>query len=87
MSYHGESLGVIPIHRRRIELKEIPFQSFEIVNIEMVGPVGEELKIDEFPMASLKDSLTIINNGYLVGWGRMLELPNNKDHYGLGYDS
>lgn len=67
------------------ELKEIPFQSFEIVNVEMVGPVGEVKNI-EFPMASLKDALTIIKNGHFVGWGRTLELPINKDRSGLGYN-
>lgn len=41
------------------ELKEIPIQSFEIVNVEMVGHVGE-LKTAEFLMASLRDALTII---------------------------
>ena len=44
------------------ELKEILFQYFEIVNVELVGPVGE-LKIDEFPMASLKDALIAIKSG------------------------
>lgn len=35
------------------EVKEIPFQSFEIVNVEMVGPIGE-VETVEFLMASLK---------------------------------
>lgn len=68
------------------ELKETPFQSFEIVNFEMVGPIWE-VKSLEFPMASLKDVLAIIKSGLPVGWGRMLELPNNKDHSGLGFNS
>lgn len=68
------------------EVKEIPFQSFEIVNVEMVGPIGE-VKMVEFLMASLKDAQTIINNGHPKGWGRMLELLINKDRSRLGYNS
>ena len=37
------------------EAQEIPFQSFEVVNVEMVFPIGE-VKTAEFPMASLKDA-------------------------------
>lgn len=53
----------------------------------MVCPIREELKNVEFPIASLKDALTIIRNGHPEGWGRMLEFPNNKDCSGLGYNS
>lgn len=69
------------------EIKEIPFQSFEVVNVEMVIPVKDQSKNAEFPMASLKDALTIINDGHPLGCGRMLELPANKDPSGLGYNS
>lgn len=37
------------------EVHEIPFQSFEVINIEMVGLIGE-VKIVEFPMDFLKDA-------------------------------
>lgn len=67
-------------------MKEISFQSFEIVNVEMDDPIGE-VKNVEFPMASLRDAQTIIKSGHPLGWGRMLELPINKDNYGLGYNS
>lgn len=67
-------------------LKEISFQSFEIINVEMVGPIGE-LKNVEFPMASLKDALTVIRSGHPEGWGIMLELQNNNDHYGFRFNS
>lgn len=36
------------------EMKEISFQSFEVINIEMVCPVRHELKNAEFLMASLQ---------------------------------
>lgn len=38
-------------------------------------------------MASLKDALTVIRSGNPERWGRMLELPNNKDRYILGFNS
>ena len=53
-------LEKFPIHGRRGDLKEIPFQSFEIVNVEMVGSIGKKLENAEFPMAFLKDALTVI---------------------------
>lgn len=31
--------------------------------------------------------MTIIRNGHPKGWGRILELLNNKDRFGLGYNS
>ena len=41
------------------EIHETPFQAFEVVRVVMAPPV-EEAKNVEFPMASLKDALTII---------------------------
>jgi hypothetical protein len=69
------------------EIREIPFQSFEVINVEMVCPTRDESKDAESPMASLKDALTIIKDGHPQGWGRLLELPTNKDRAGLGYNS
>lgn len=69
-----------------VEVQKIPFPSFEVVNVDMVGPIGED-KIVEFWMASLKDDHTIIKNGHPEGWGRILEIPINNDHTGLGYNS
>lgn len=62
------------------EMKEIPFQSFKVINVEMFYPSRDESKNAEFPMASLQDALTIIKNRHAQVRGRMLELPNNKDH-------
>ncbi|XP_050914741.1 uncharacterized protein LOC127129632 [Lathyrus oleraceus] len=61
------------------EMREIPFQSFEVINVEMVCPTRDESKDAESPMASLKDALTIIKDGHPQGWGRLLELHANKD--------
>ncbi|XP_050877043.1 uncharacterized protein LOC127080791 [Lathyrus oleraceus] len=69
------------------EMREVPFQSFEVINVEMVCPTKDESKDYESPMESLKDALTIIKDGHPQGWGRLLELPTNKDHTGLGYNS
>lgn len=49
------------------EMKEIPFQSFEVINVEMIFPIRDESKNAKFPMAYLQDSLTIINNGHPQG--------------------
>ncbi|XP_050919836.1 uncharacterized protein LOC127137415 [Lathyrus oleraceus] len=69
------------------EMREVTFQSFEVINVEIVCPAKDESKNVESPMASLKDTLTIIKDGHPQGWGRLLELPANKDHTGLGYNS
>lgn len=49
------------------EMKEILFQSFEVINVEMVFPARDKSKNAEFPMASLQDALTIIRNGHPQG--------------------
>ncbi|XP_050915899.1 uncharacterized protein LOC127130992 [Lathyrus oleraceus] len=69
------------------EIREVPLQSFEVINVEMVCPSRDESKDAESPMASLKDALRIIKDGHPQGWGRLLELPANKDRTGLGYNS
>ncbi|XP_050875021.1 uncharacterized protein LOC127078622 [Lathyrus oleraceus] len=69
------------------EIREVLFQSFEVINVEMVCPARGESKDAESPMVSLKDALTIIKDGHPQGWGRLLELPANKDRTGLGYNS
>ncbi|XP_050916461.1 uncharacterized protein LOC127131593 [Lathyrus oleraceus] len=69
------------------EMREIPYQSFEVINVEMVCPARDESKDAKSPTTSLKYTLTIIKDGHPQGWGRLLELPANKDHTGLGYNS
>lgn len=39
----------------------------------------------ELPMTSWKDAKTIIQAGHPAGWGRVLDLPVNKDRSGLGF--
>ncbi|XP_050889273.1 uncharacterized protein LOC127094488 [Lathyrus oleraceus] len=53
----------------------------------VVVKARDESKDAESPMASLKDALAIIKDGHPQGWGRLLELPSNKDRIGLGYNS
>lgn len=44
------------------EVDETPFQSFEVINVEMVAPIKEGKKA-EFSMATWKDVRTVINVG------------------------
>lgn len=46
------------------EMREVPFQSFEAINVEMVCPTKDESKDAESLMASLKDTVTIIKDGH-----------------------
>lgn len=48
------------------EVHETPFQSFEVVNVEMVSPMREENKT-EFPIISLEYAETVIKNGHPEG--------------------
>lgn len=68
------------------EVHETSFQSFKVVNVEMVSPI-KEVKNDEFLMVSWKDARTVIEARYPKGWGSVLEFPINKDCSGLGYHS
>lgn len=68
------------------EVHETSFQSFEVVNVEMVSPV-KEVKTVEFPMVSWKDGRIVIEAGHPEGWGRVLDLPVNKHLSSLGYHS
>lgn len=68
------------------QIHKTPFQAFEVVRVVMVPP-AKETKNDEFPMVSWKDARIVIEVGHLEGWGRVLELPVNKDHSSLGYHS
>lgn len=38
-------------------------------------------------MSFLKDAKTVVEAGHPEGWGKVLELPVNKDRSGLGYQS
>lgn len=52
----------------------------------MVGHIGK-VKTVEFPIAFLKYIHIVLKNGHPEGWGRILEIPVNKDCVGLGYNS
>lgn len=53
------------------EVQETSFQSFEVVNMEMVSLV-KEVKKGEFPIISLKDVRTVIKDGHPEGWGKSI---------------
>lgn len=68
------------------EMHETPFQSFEVVNVEMVAP-ARELKNANFLMVSWKHARTDIEDGFPEGWGRVLGFLENKELSDLGYNS
>lgn len=45
-------------------MKEIMFQSVDVINVEMVCLMRDESKNVEFMMTSLQDALTILKNGH-----------------------
>lgn len=53
------------------EVHETSFQSFEVVNVEMVAPV-KEMEKAQFPMAIWKDVRTAINSGHLRRLGKSI---------------
>ena len=66
------------------EVQEFPFQALEIVTVDKF-PVVEGKK-SEAPMASLKDDKALIEaRSPHNGWGKLIEVPEKKDHCGLGY--
>ncbi|XP_050896696.1 uncharacterized protein LOC127103487 [Lathyrus oleraceus] len=67
------------------DIYETPFQAFEIANVLMNPLKGRASGKSELSMSSLKDAQTIIKADHPEGWGRILELPVNKNMSGLGY--
>ena len=57
------------------QMKEILFQSFEVINIDMVCTMRDDSKNAEFLMASLQDSLTIIKNRHPKDREECLSFP------------
>lgn len=67
------------------EIHETPFQAFEIANMLMAQLHNGGSKKYELTMSSLRDIKTVIEVGHPRGWGRVLDLPVNKDKSGMGY--
>ncbi|XP_050916439.1 uncharacterized protein LOC127131569 [Lathyrus oleraceus] len=65
------------------EIHETPFQAFDVVHAIKI-PHVEEKKL-EISMSSFKQAQAIMESGHPEGWGRVLELPTQKDKCGLGF--
>lgn len=68
------------------EVHETSFQSFQVVNMEMVPPVKEPKNV-EFLTVSWKDARTVIETRHPKVWGRVSDLLIDKDCSGFGYHS
>lgn len=78
---HLSSLCYIDVDGETIET---PFQALEVVSVVGAHPVEEQQK-SELSMASWKGAKVIVGVGNIEGWGKVLELPENKDRFRLGY--
>lgn len=67
------------------EIIETPFQSFEAVNVLTVQQVPESPN-PELSMASWKGAKAIIETGNAQGWGKLIEVREKWDKFGLGYE-
>lgn len=65
------------------EIHETPFQAFDTVHAIKIPHIEE--KKPEISMSSFKQAQAILESGHLEGWGRVLELPTQKDKCGLGF--
>ena len=66
------------------EVQELPFQALEIVTVDKFPVV--ECKKSEIPLASLKDAKALIEaRPPHDSWGKLIEVPEKKDRFGLGY--
>lgn len=66
------------------ETIETPLQALEVVSAVAIHPVEEHHKY-ELSMASWKGAKSIVEAGNAMGWGKVLEIPKNKDRFGMGY--
>lgn len=67
------------------EITETPFQSLEVVNAMTIQQTSESPK-SEPSMASWQGAKTIIENGNAQGWGKVIEVREKWDKFGLGYE-
>jgi hypothetical protein len=65
------------------EIWETPSQSFETVKVENALFAKQE---EEKPsIASYKQAAEVVKSGEAPGWGRIMEVPEKKDRFGVGY--
>jgi hypothetical protein len=65
------------------EIWETPSQAFETVKVENALFAKQE---EEKPsIASYKQAAEVVKSGEAPGWGRIMEVPEKKDRFGVGY--
>lgn len=67
------------------EITKTPFQSLEVVNVLTVKQISESPK-SELSMASWQGAKAAIENGNAQGWGKVIEVREKWDKFGLGYE-
>nr|XP_027189420.1 protein NYNRIN-like [Cicer arietinum] len=66
------------------EAIETSFQALEIANAVFMGE-GFRLKEPKLSTTSLKATKFMLEEGVFVKFGKLIEIPEKKDKYGLGY--
>lgn len=66
------------------ETIETPFQYLEVVNVFTVHYMSKLPKL-ELSMTYLEGAKVIIEIGNAQGWGKLVEVHEKKDNFGLGY--
>lgn len=67
------------------EITETSFQSLEVVNVLTVQQISESPK-SKLSMAFWKGAKATIENGNAQGWGKVIEVREKWDKFGLGYE-
>ncbi|XP_073219742.1 uncharacterized protein [Cicer arietinum] len=78
---HLSSTGYIEDTEEAIETS---FQALEIANAVFMGE-GFRLKEPKLSTTSLKATKFMLEEGVFVKFGKLIEIPEKKDKYGLGY--
>lgn len=65
------------------EIHETPFQAFDVVHAIKIPHIEE--KKQKISMSSFKQAQAVVESGDPEGWGRVLELPTQKDKCGLEF--
>ena len=53
--------------------------------MQVVRTPHQEVKKNEVSMASCRQAQEVVESGHPEGWGRVLDLPTQKDKKGLGF--
>ena len=60
-----------------------PFQVLEVTSMVTL-PVE---KIKKLTITSWRDLQVVVEDGASKGWGKLVEIPEKKNRFGLGYES